>query len=430
MQDRLRWSPDGKRAAVIAEDGLRFCDAQGNLSGLLLANIVDLAWFSDSRQFVLVKTEQIPDWRAAEPLLKPERAAAIVAEANALWPIIEKSKPAEIPWSNRDESALIGLYLWSQHADFLQKAYGQKGREASEATRYELILARVEGNEITLGKVLHAGVEPVESLRVRRDDGALAFATAKRGRKVPSRLLAARMGADPTVVAEGTLNECDWTPDGRGLVYARRPPEEFGEEVGLGVICRRRIFDDRGLLDVLGKEEELAGILFTGQTQVRCLRDGRILFNAAEVTLPATLHDVGSLQEGLFVIDAGRQATLTRLIPRGAEKDLPDNLHLFRLSPDESQVAIADRSAVRLLTLATGEVEKIQEAGEYGMDAVPAWRPTGELTYARRNPLAEGKVPVRKAEIVLRKAGQETVLSQSWPDALLERVFPPQQTEH
>lgn len=47
---------------------------------------------------------------------------------------------------------------------------------------------------------------------------------------------------------------------------------------------------------------------------------------------------------------------------------------------------------------------------------------------AQRNPLIDGKVPARKAEIILRKAvpGQgdkEKVLSRNWPDAMLESVY-------
>ena len=83
---------------------------------------------------------------------------------------------------------------------------------------------------------------------------------------------------------------------------------------------------------------------------------------------------------------------------------------------------------VSVLTLATGDVEQLQKAGDYNLMGAPVWRNAGEITFARRNPAADGKPPARKAEIVLRKVvlnkgDQEKVLSQGWPDAMLESVF-------
>ena len=65
---------------------------------------------------------------------------------------------------------------------------------------------------------------------------------------------------------------------------------------------------------------------------------------------------------------------------------------------------------------------------KYNLWGAPVWRNSEEITYARRNPLIDGKVPARKAEIILRKAvpGQgdkEKVLSRNWPDAMLESVY-------
>jgi len=56
--------------------------------------------------------------------------------------------------------------------------------------------------------------------------------------------------------------------------------------------------------------------------------------------------------------------------------------------------------------------------------AAPVWRRDGEITYAKRNPTAEGKKPERKAEIVLRKGDEVKELSRSWSSDMLEQVFP------
>jgi len=55
-QKRFQWSPDGKRVALITNDGLYLSDAEGKLSELLLPAVKTAAWFSDSQRLA-VSTE-------------------------------------------------------------------------------------------------------------------------------------------------------------------------------------------------------------------------------------------------------------------------------------------------------------------------------------------------------------------------------------
>jgi hypothetical protein len=75
-------------------------------------------------------------------------------------------------------------------------------------------------------------------------------------------------------------------------------------------------------------------------------------------------------------------------------------------------------------------VSKLQDPGDYNLMAAPVWRNKNEITYARRNPTAEGKPPARKAEVVLRKivsekGAEDKVLSGDWSLDTLESVFSP-----
>ena len=55
LEKHLVWSPDGKRAAVVAKDGLHFCDPDGKLTSLLLPGVYEIAWTSDSQQLVVAR---------------------------------------------------------------------------------------------------------------------------------------------------------------------------------------------------------------------------------------------------------------------------------------------------------------------------------------------------------------------------------------
>jgi WD40 repeat protein len=117
------------------------------------------------------------------------------------------------------------------------------------------------------------------------------------------------------------------------------------------------------------------------------------------------------------------------MVPHGEEENLPKNLTFFEVSPDEKQVLVGGYDGeVSVLTLATGDVQEWQKAGDYNLMGAPVWRNAEEITYARRNPTADGKMPVRKAEIVLRKAipgkgDQEKVLSRDWSSEMLESIY-------
>jgi hypothetical protein len=212
---------------------------------------------------------------------------------------------------------------------------------------------------------------------------------------------------------------------------------EGGEkgDLRLATLVRREVLDEGGQIKLQEKPDELAGMLFSNLTRVRCLKDGRIVFNAVEFSLPVTNKDVDADRERLFAFDPLRQATLVRIVPRGEEENMPKNLAFFELSPDEKQILVGGFDGeVSVLTLVTGDVGVWQKAGEYNLMAAPVWRAPGEITYARRNPGENGKPPSRKAEIVLRqlvseKGDQEKVLSQSWSDEMLTDVFSPSENK-
>src|SRR5271157_4687319 len=59
---RVVWSPDGTRAAVMGEQGLYFSDAEGKLSGLLVSNVEMAEWFPDSHKLALVRGDKTQSW--------------------------------------------------------------------------------------------------------------------------------------------------------------------------------------------------------------------------------------------------------------------------------------------------------------------------------------------------------------------------------
>jgi len=439
LEKHLVWSPDGARAAVLAKDGLYLSDPEGRLTPLLLPGAYAVAWLGDGQGMVVARAHPADGWASIAKALGPVRAAEAEARAAELWTKLE----AGASWGDltkdgpkKGELAVLKILLRERNGDALRAKLNPGYWDEFKSTQVEIsdvLAARLDGSQVRPGSVLHEGLEKVEDLRVAPGDQAVAFTTdLTPDNDKECRLWLARLDAGgATAVAERTAAYPDWTPDRRSLVYFQAAEGGARDDLRLGTLIRRGVLDAQGRVGIQEDADDLVGVMFSTTSRVRCLRDGRILFNAVEFTLPVTTKDADVERERLFALDPARQATLVRVIPRGEEDNMPKNLAFFELSPDEQRVLVGGYDGeVSVLTIATGDVGTLQKAGDYNLLAAPVWRNDAEITYARRNPVVDGKPPVRKAEIVRQKGApdkgdQETVLSKDWSAEMLESVFSP-----
>jgi hypothetical protein len=419
LQERVVWSPDGQHAAVIGKDGLYLCDADGRLGALLPGTVTAVAWRSDSTGVVIVRKREVKDWSEAARLLGPERAGRVEAAADAVWARLQQGAA----WSGlmqdpRIDKDLLQICVRDRQAANLRARltpaeWEELAGKSSQAS--ELVLARLDGGKLVPGTRLYDGIGGVNSVRVSPNDEAVAFTAEMQPDKDDLQLLVAPTdGATPPVVVARNVSAY---PD----YFGSGEPGEG--DIRLGFLARRRVLEADGRIQVADKPDYLVGALFNNLARVRCLRDGRILFNAMEISLPIAAEDFDDRREQLFALDPARQPTLVRLIPRKREEELPAQLSFFEVSPDERQIVFGStKGEVCLLTLATGAVERIQTELKDSPTVAPTWRKAGEFTYVKRTEPKAGAAAERKAEVVLRQGKNETVLSQSWPDDVLKGV--------
>ena len=442
LEQHLLWSPDGKRAAVIDKhDGLFLCDADGKLSPPLVPDVFRVAWLSDSQRLILASKHSESKWTPIARAMGEPSAAALVAQADAFWQKLQTGTP----WSNlwrvpgmwekreRDEG-LIKIYLHERYGESLHAKLdaGEWDNVAGRtADIYELVMAKIDGDKIVTGTQLYEGIDEIADCRLAPGDKAVAFVTQiAEDKDEDGRLWVVRPNTStPVLVAERVAFFPDWTADARSLVYLQSSGASAKDDLRLGTLVQREVLDTGGKIQVQSDQKELGGWFFSSFCRIRCLRDGRILFNTSEVTLPVAAQDYGDQREQLFALDLARQSTLVRLIPRKHEKELPQTLSFFEISPNEQQVLCGwVDGTVCVVTLATGEMKGIQEASKDTLQGAPVWRKDGEFTYTRRTETKDGKKPARAAEVVLGTADKdgnykEKVLSQSWPDAMVNALL-------
>jgi Tol biopolymer transport system component len=264
---------------------------------------------------------------------------------------------------------------------------------------------------LALGPPLLNTLRKILDLRVSPTGTAVAY-TAQGDKDPELQLLVvpADGSAPPQVVARNTASCSDWSADGHSLLYIRASNEAAStDQTCLASLTRRGILNAAGKLEIQTNADDLAGLLFDPNNEVRCLRDGRIIFAAADVHLPCTSLDMPQ-EPQLFALDPERQTAVIPLIPRSVQNSLPDKPCFYVPSPDGKRIAIsADKGAVVVLTLATGALDTVRVAGKRDLESAPAWRSASELCFVSTTTNGQ------PAQLVLWNNGTTRVLSANWP---------------
>src|SRR5664280_1224289 len=420
VSQRIIWAPDGKQAAVIADDGLYLCDAQGKLSALLAPRATRAAWFKDSRRLAFVRVDRCTNWNGVASLLKPQVLDSIRQDAAGLAAKF-RSRPvkevveAEKTEVGKDILAVRMLYLrdQSQEADLKSMRADAEWREI-EADISTLVVATVGEGTLQAGPGIATEIGSVEDVRVSPTGAGIAF-TVPAGRGARLLVCGADAGTPARVITSHCAEYPDWSADGNSLVYIAAANTNSTDDLPLAVLTRRQVFDGGVQWAAKPAQDELAGLVFNDHTRVRCLRDGRIIFSSEEWRLPVTTNDLPQRQQ-LFALDPERQSTLTSLVPRGTQEMLPPSLSTFEVSPDDTRVAFGgDKGMVAVLTLASGNVEVLQNSSDAGLKSVPSWHSATELCYIGAQ---ESKTNTIKWEVMLAGNGKTNVISRQWPDTV------------
>jgi hypothetical protein len=442
--DVIRWAPDGQHALVQTENGdSKIIDATGQI--LATAHGMRRVWLSDSRRAAGVRKVAARDWAEYAAVLGPDRAADVVHDAEEFLPYIQHytgdwskfdEDPAVKHWSETHHSMEAAVYyLAQQRPAEIAEAVAQWRKETKDDSPlteaiYELTLEDALQFDPPQVRTLLRSADPISFLVPSPNSKVLAFV---RDRPESASLeIIPSDGGQPQFVAAGA-EQADWTPDGQQLVFTK-PGTVAAKgqqmDLSLGTVTQQRVCAaDGSILPELGAAEDLAGTVFlSGRSRVACLPDGRILFAALVMQLPALNKDLPK-EVTLFALRPGDAPALERVISAAAQKKLPDRVDQFVLSPDARRVAIpGENGEVAVFSLENGEVTTLQKDGwdfasqgkffnSTRVSSVqPSWRGADEVCYVASMPDRDGKP--QRAEMVLRKLGGEPrPISQGWSDA-------------
>lgn len=451
-KDWICWAPDGQHAFVQGTDDTWLIDRTGTILGKATDARV---WLPDSRRVVAVHTVKPTSWDEYAGLLGPDRAGKTTNAAASLVQLIQTyhgdwarfgNSPEYRKWENDVVghtfnaewlTRAVALYLQQTNPKILAPILDTSSFSITNLIPdiYELNTHNVLPPDPSAEKLLARFPDEIMSVFPSPSGQVLAFAVGK-----PERpglyVIPQSTNTSPVMVDDG-VTEAGWSTDGQDLVYAKTtvPYSLLQNSMQLGTITSRRVCGTNGqVLATFEDPKDLAGVIL-GQsdslrsTLVACLPDGRILFAAAPIRLPALSSDEPS-HLTLFAIRPGPTPTLESIVRPADISRLPNRVDRFALSPDKKRASIVDQQGnVSILSLDTGELLAIQATTVYSntdkyTQLIPTWRTTNEVTCLV--PIGDPSGSTARVEVVLANLnGQKTAISLSWSNATMKGLLLP-----
>ena len=453
--DWVCWAPDGEHAFVQGADNNTFLIDR---TGKIVGKATDArTWLPDSRRVVAVHAAKPTSWDEYARLLGPDRAAKATSAAASMTQVLQTyhgdwarfGESAEYrKWENdvvghtfRAEwlTQAVVLYLQQTNPRILVPIVTTNSFSITELIPdiYELSIHNVLPSDPPAERLLARFPDEIVSVFPSPSGQNLAFAVAEPDHPALY-LIPQATNSSPQKVDDG-VTEAAWSTDGRDLVYAKTtvPYDLLQNSMQLGTITSRRVCGTKGqMLAKFEDSKDLAGIILGQSDSVRstfvaCLPDGRILFAAAPIRLPALTSDEPS-HLTLFAIRPGPTPTLESIVHPADIPRLPNRVDRFALSPDKKRASIVDQQGnVSILSLDTGELLAIQPTVVYSnsdkyTQLIPTWRTTNEVTCLV--PVGDPSGNTVRVEVVLANLnGQRTAISLSWSNATVKGLLLPTQ---
>ncbi len=445
-KDWVCWAPDGQHAFVQGADNTWLVDG----SGKILGKATDArAWLPDSRHVIAVRAVKPNGWDEYAQLLGPEGIERTIEAAGRMrelirsyqgdWTKFGESEPykkwehAEAGEDYNDQwlSHSVALFLKQTDPQVLAPILKTNSIQEQDLLPkiYEVLIRNILPSEPPAEQLLRRF--PIEISRVSASPNGNVVAVVAAEPKGPALYVIpvpVSTNSSLEAVDQGVV-EADWSTDGQSLVYAKTtvPYNLLEMSLQLGTITSRRVCGSDGqLLAAFEPAKDLAGVLL-GQdalSRVACLPDGRILFAAAPIHLPAITADMPS-HLTLYALRSVPTPTLESVVRPEDVARLPDRVDCFSLSPDKKKVAMVNKQGhVSVLFLDSGELRPLQEADVYPdtgkyTPLIPNWRNADEVTCVV--PVGDTAGSPARAEVVLANVnGHKTAVSKAWPDTAVK----------
>ncbi|MBX9666843.1 MAG: hypothetical protein K2X93_04455 [Candidatus Obscuribacterales bacterium] len=445
---RVAWSPDGSVAAVIAGDGLRFCDAEGSLGQPAAPSVELVCWFSDSRRIMVVEYEPVLKWSQVVELepaddvrITLETAKKMLAEAKlhkGHWKEFEKAI-SKLPHARE-----AVLYL-RDNKDKEMSATDDGGTWAQIKKNVAVGVHRVcsynvENKSLSGRKQIYLTMRDVKEIRMSPKSNALLLVSHQEsGDDAPYTLMHITIDSGKVRTISGIAAMYpDWSKDGTQIFYIEADlPSKALNGLDTSLIplfgSLHALPVDPSTEHVIEKAENkvLSHVFFSENSRIRCLADGSLVFSSLPITLPVGDSQVTHHQT-LFQIRPGQNALVVPMVPPDVGQDVnADAVEYFEVSSDGKHILIPGTSnGVSIYSVLNGAAVRIDGKGFDGTKRLtfsPSFRNADEVCLGMA-PVEDSDKKVKKdvkSEVVLWSISKDsaTSLSKTWPESAKKKFL-------
>lgn len=441
-EELVFWSPDGKVAAIRGGETLYFCDGDGKILASHDGKYDHVAWMSDSKSFVGIRSAPVKTWDELVKLMDDDQRKLTVDQAEKWWREFKQHqgdmksfKPSQ---ADDIDVAAAGLYLRLKYPKELVEKLGQEQWEQFASLYPDSSVAEVlefKDGKAVVRTTVWTTIDSVDDIAVSRDGKKLAMTISRPGAPRDFSLLVLPLQKDsrPLRVAQRVAMQPGWSDDSRSVLYEQRVASVAKEgDLSLGKIMRQNVYDEKGTISVdLAEPVIVAYTIFGRLNKAAALGEETALFSGASTTLPSMDPPSG---ESLYVVKmsaAGEGRDPIRPLLKDAEA-VPES---FRLSPNRARAVflVKEFQKVAVVTIADGKVveldlqlpENRERNGNDRETGVPNWRNDEEVCVRVRRGSKLGSEA--RSEVILWniKTGKTRIISADWPAELAKAILDP-----
>jgi hypothetical protein len=438
---RVSWSPDGASAAVLAGDGLRISDSEGNLGdakpGVELVN-----WFpGDSSRLLAVEYEKVTTWEQIRALESPDDLKKVMNTANTMLVAARQNKG---DWKGFEKA--VGDLSFNREAVIYLRENKDKDM-ATTGENWNAIKTSVDvgvhrfcsydvaDKSLSNRKEIYRTLRDVKEVRLSPAGNALLLVSRPESSFDTAYTLSlVTLDGTSAVVSKACSTFPDWSADGNEFYYIDAdlptilPDSDLKRTALIGsltaVTWEQR---EKGFIE-LGEKRKYASVYFNKNSRVRRLADQSLVFSSAPVEFPGTGPQIMRRQT-LFQYRPGKSAMVSRMIPADEPEVGGDLMEFFEFNRSGSLVAIpSTREGTTVYDVQTGSSRRVDGGGfrwSKRLSFIPTWRGESELCVGMKPESATADTEVN--EIILWNASDEHVrsISEKWPAAARKKFLEP-----
>jgi hypothetical protein len=420
--EKLFWSPDGAKLAVLAADGLHLAGADGNLSSSLIApEVKQIIWTGPDSAYVLRK-EPFKSAQDVIDLAGPKEGADLEARSQKfLKDLVDAKGDCDKVCSGSEQSKWLSYYLAFSNPTKFAEALGNKEADKNFVSMLRkpsiTVLNRFKfGNaQISSTETIMRSCEAIDQIRLSPDGLYLMYEDEKHYLHLLATTSGAVSGAASvaatgaatgavsgaavdTIVVRKPVHGAEWFVDSRDVVYYSPLPSQQStdpSESSLSELRRLTVRDLTGApiawnaaplsMDEQVREKRydqtLSLVSTSGQSHIRCLNDGAIVFSSGQLSLPARLDDPA--RENLFLLRGN--GPIAPLLTQEGRDHLKYNFYCVP-SPDNTALAVQSAEGlIEVIKLKTNEIVPVADYEHFlpskKLVTYPSWRGNDELTF-------------------------------------------------